>query len=222
MEEYHTRIFGSRIPSHIVSGDLHTNDGEIPLSSTQEEEDDYLGYYPDGNKRTLTDDQIAMFRHSEIYSILRERQLRKENQEAELDDDSEIVQPSAEVAPECPAALGIEKQAEQTPEAAPEEPEIISKDSRQDDARPGLMKSKRKRDPAKPDYGRDNPYTARRTARELDSSMSQDCVLDYGDEPSAAEPSIQAHLKDVKEKDNEEHSTPTKGQKIWWPVIQGT
>lgn len=35
------------------------------------EEDDGLGYYDDGVKRTLTDEQIAMFRHSEIESLLR-------------------------------------------------------------------------------------------------------------------------------------------------------
>lgn len=35
--------------------------------------DDGLGYYSDGVKRTLTDEQVAIFRHSEIQSILRER-----------------------------------------------------------------------------------------------------------------------------------------------------
>jgi len=43
-----------------------------------EEEDDGLGYYPDGVKRTLTDEEIAIFRHSEIEAILRERRLRRE------------------------------------------------------------------------------------------------------------------------------------------------
>jgi len=33
---------------------------------------DTLGYYDDGVKRTLTDDQVAMFRHSETQAILRE------------------------------------------------------------------------------------------------------------------------------------------------------
>lgn len=37
------------------------------------EEDDGLGYYEDGVKRTLTDAQIAIFRHSEIQTLLRER-----------------------------------------------------------------------------------------------------------------------------------------------------
>lgn len=38
-----------------------------------EEEDDGLGYYADGTKRTLTDEQIAIFRHSEIEALLRAR-----------------------------------------------------------------------------------------------------------------------------------------------------
>jgi hypothetical protein len=35
-----------------------------------------LGYYADGVKRTLTDEQIRIFRHSEIHALLRERQLK--------------------------------------------------------------------------------------------------------------------------------------------------
>ncbi|KAI9835736.1 MAG: hypothetical protein M1819_001914 [Sarea resinae] len=45
-------------------------------------EDDGLGYYPDGVKRTLTDQQIAMFRHSEIHALLRQRQRQRENQDS--------------------------------------------------------------------------------------------------------------------------------------------
>lgn len=40
----------------------------------EEKEEDSLGYYADGVKRTLTDEQIQIFRHSEIYSLLRARQ----------------------------------------------------------------------------------------------------------------------------------------------------
>ncbi|KFY01064.1 hypothetical protein V490_01103 [Pseudogymnoascus sp. VKM F-3557] len=38
-----------------------------------EEEDDNLGYYEDGVKRTLTDEQIAMFRRTEIETLVREK-----------------------------------------------------------------------------------------------------------------------------------------------------
>lgn len=37
----------------------------------EDEEDDGLEYYPDGVKRTLTDEQIAMFRHSELQALQR-------------------------------------------------------------------------------------------------------------------------------------------------------
>lgn len=40
-----------------------------------------LGYYEDGVRRTLTDEQIAMFRHSEIQRLLAERRRKKEAEE---------------------------------------------------------------------------------------------------------------------------------------------
>jgi hypothetical protein len=39
----------------------------------EDAEEDDLGYYEDGTKRTLTDEQIAIFRHSEIQALLRDR-----------------------------------------------------------------------------------------------------------------------------------------------------
>ena len=35
-----------------------------------------LGYYPDGVERTLTDEQVAIFRHTEVQELLRERRER--------------------------------------------------------------------------------------------------------------------------------------------------
>lgn len=40
--------------------------------------EDDMGYYEDGGKRTLTDEQIAIFRHSEIEAHLRERRYAQE------------------------------------------------------------------------------------------------------------------------------------------------
>ncbi|KAH6657818.1 hypothetical protein BKA67DRAFT_533007 [Truncatella angustata] len=39
-----------------------------------DEEEDELGYYPDGVKRTLTDEQVAIFRHSELETLRREEE----------------------------------------------------------------------------------------------------------------------------------------------------
>ncbi|KAK5124304.1 hypothetical protein LTR85_002007 [Meristemomyces frigidus] len=52
----------------------------VQSAQAAEEEED-LGCYEDGSKRTLTDDQIAMFRHSEIQELLRERRLEREEEE---------------------------------------------------------------------------------------------------------------------------------------------
>lgn len=61
----------------------HNNDAQHPDHGEEEyydqdyeegDEDDGLGYYADGVKRTLTDEQIAMFRHSEIHALHRARE----------------------------------------------------------------------------------------------------------------------------------------------------
>lgn len=54
------------------------------------EEEDDLGYYDDGVKRTLTDEQIAIFRHSEIRELERTKEKaskhpHSENSAEELD-----------------------------------------------------------------------------------------------------------------------------------------
>jgi hypothetical protein len=44
--------------------------GGAATQYSAEVEEDGLGYYPDGVKRTLTDEQIAMFRFSELQKLL--------------------------------------------------------------------------------------------------------------------------------------------------------
>ncbi|PVH83425.1 hypothetical protein DL98DRAFT_558899 [Cadophora sp. DSE1049] len=55
----------------------------------EEDIDDGLGYYEDGVKRTLTDEQIAIFRHSEIETLLRERRHAAEEKEHQKTYDAE-------------------------------------------------------------------------------------------------------------------------------------
>ncbi|KAK2758693.1 hypothetical protein FQN54_003383 [Arachnomyces sp. PD_36] len=59
--------------------------------------DDELGYYPDGVKRTLTDEQIKIFRHSEIQSLLRERRLEEQARLDEPDGDERNTSKEAEI-----------------------------------------------------------------------------------------------------------------------------
>jgi hypothetical protein len=47
--------------------------GPVEEEYREDAEEDDLGYYEDGTKRTLTDEQIAIFRHSEIQALLRDR-----------------------------------------------------------------------------------------------------------------------------------------------------
>ncbi|PSK42446.1 hypothetical protein B9Z65_4360 [Elsinoe australis] len=48
---------------------LFTSDGYT------EQDEDGLGWYPDGVKRTITDEQVAIFRHSEVFKVIREREI---------------------------------------------------------------------------------------------------------------------------------------------------
>ncbi|KAK4229508.1 hypothetical protein QBC38DRAFT_103954 [Podospora fimiseda] len=52
----------------------HTGEEEEYYEDEEEEEDDGLGYYPDGVKRTLTDEQVAIFRHSELEALRRAKE----------------------------------------------------------------------------------------------------------------------------------------------------
>ncbi|KAK0656550.1 hypothetical protein B0T16DRAFT_452108 [Cercophora newfieldiana] len=53
------------------------NEEDKYIEEEEEEEDDGLGYYHDGVKRTLTDEQIAIFRHSELEALRRSRESTK-------------------------------------------------------------------------------------------------------------------------------------------------
>lgn len=73
-----TKDFSTRFLSPITravdpDGELPSNDGEEVWEGYDEAEDydDGLGFYEDGVKRTLTDDQIEIFRHSEREALRR-------------------------------------------------------------------------------------------------------------------------------------------------------
>ncbi|KAF7131309.1 hypothetical protein CNMCM5793_004423 [Aspergillus hiratsukae] len=86
---------------------------DYTYSETVDEEfddDDGLGYYPDGVKRTLTDEQIRIFRHSEIHSLLRAKQLREE----------ELAEEASELTPMRQVAEAVTEGQESTPSAVPD------------------------------------------------------------------------------------------------------
>jgi hypothetical protein len=74
-----------------------------------------LGYYPDGAERTLTDEQIAMFRHSEIQRIIRERRQRRDNGES-------IEQAGAATSSHSPASAQADSPGTPADEGSPAKP----------------------------------------------------------------------------------------------------
>lgn len=95
LRDFHAKHFAQvPAPEHILHGV-----GDEPAEEFYEEEENALGYYDDGNPRTLTDEQIAMFRHSEIQAIIRKRRLERENgngSEEHEDDEGEIAESAAD------------------------------------------------------------------------------------------------------------------------------
>ena len=80
LHEFHAAHFpGQEVPK--IDG---ANDALDNVPNQEVEDSDHLGYYEDGVRRTLTDEQIRMFRHSEIQRLLLARRQisKREEQEA--------------------------------------------------------------------------------------------------------------------------------------------
>ena len=157
-----------------------------------------LGYYHDGTQRTLTDEQIAMFRHSEIYSIIRARQVRKENEDAEL---SEATQRTGEDDVfDMPAVSNVPSGAHGRP-MMHQEKQLTGGHKRQ-----------------KTNHFNDDAQS-RRSVRELDAAVADSEELDYGAEPQESlESSAPINEQSASSKPTEIRS---EGRKIWWPLIEG-
>jgi hypothetical protein len=116
---FHAAHFSSAVTNHFSEQFLGPVDEEY-----YEEEDDGLGYYDDGVKRTLTDEQIAIFRHSEIEALRRERRHAEEakedgespvsvpvfaKEEGEIDSETfvDVVIDEVAIPPAAPSALTL-------------------------------------------------------------------------------------------------------------------
>ena len=231
---FHARVFGATgAPAHLMPIEGSSSDNGI-LENAGGEDVDELGYYPDGVKRTLTDEQIAMFRHSEIYSILRERQVLEENRQADGYERSDSQLPDGEDVTR--AQMLSDKIAEAPPD----------QDTRNKGSKPvaetqrntnGLISkingsNKRKRHSGDSGDPQSQGHSFRRTARELDSLMEDDQILDYGDDPSRNLDSqnevsdrspmvsfVSAVVEPTSSGGSVIRSPAVEGKKIWWPVV---
>ena len=168
--------------------DTHSSNYAQHVAANSHDDDDDdgdLGYYPDGAKRTLTDEQIAMFRHSEIYSIIRARQVKRENdkfdeEEVEADrtsaakaEETFITRASAPVATKREDGILLNEEYGVTAGARD--------DAIDDRARPANSRLKRRklnRERNTEVRGEDVP--SRRVIRELDAAVEADePELDY-------------------------------------------
>ena len=179
-----------------------------------------------------------MFRHSEIYAILRERQVRKENREADEEDDvdmNQTINEHNEVIGEDEVYdppdrqrkwMNTERMIENNhdywkdpaniPWPSGEESittvdAVWSRDAKAHDrgSTPSSRGEKRKGKHAKADDEVNRGRKARGIVRELDASIADEQVLDYGDEGPSNTDSVEEVTKEP----------PPEGKKIWWPVI---
>lgn len=177
-----------------------SSDSDLDVYNVQgegvEDEDDGLGYYHDGVKRTLTDDQIAMFRHSEIYSIVRKRQVLKENLEAEanakLHESDTSPGPGANTISNNRQVIHDEND---DSEAVDDQEEYMRfMEAERKDMQVAHMSKKRKINSVRGSKWNSRAPTHRRIVRELDDAGTSNDVLDYGEEPIAASGTSKATL----------------------------
>ncbi|KAK4110468.1 hypothetical protein N656DRAFT_770149 [Canariomyces notabilis] len=78
-EAHFSKLATDHFNTHFLRPDFAAQEGPAYNGADDEEyydeeEDDGLGHYPDGVKRTLTDEQIAIFRHSELEALRRAKE----------------------------------------------------------------------------------------------------------------------------------------------------
>ncbi|MDI1488224.1 MAG: hypothetical protein OHK93_007498 [Ramalina farinacea] len=168
---FHHHAFGIAPPRNAL---LHfptspVNDTNIPhhaedTVANNDDEDD-LGFYQDGKKRTLTDEQVAMFRHSEIYGIVRARQVRRENEEY----DSE------------PVVSSTAGSSSRDSTRAKEEEINVNAGSRDDATRQAPSRNKRRKMNRQRNTQREGgDVPSRRVIREMDAAVEgEGCELEY-------------------------------------------
>lgn len=202
-----------------------------PVIGEHEADDDGLGYYEDGVKRTLTDEQIAMFRQSEIHALLRDRRLKAENNDTSVEVEEDAGK-SAPTLAEDADDLADEDEEEEYARFLEEERRQMERDA---------AANKRKRSTEDRSAIYEGKATHRRTARELDVNLETDDSLDYGEKdsrPAHSHLHRREHTQELYERRRVDYADDdtggrytkeaasshangarTGGKKIWWPVI---
>ncbi|KAI1618581.1 hypothetical protein EDD37DRAFT_273343 [Exophiala viscosa] len=81
LRQFHATHFPGQVTPEIDDDSGHVRDVTDSQDLPVPDVGDGLGSYEDGVKRTLTEEQVRMFRHSEIQRLLKERRIAKEKEE---------------------------------------------------------------------------------------------------------------------------------------------
>lgn len=170
LRDFYLRHFATH-PDSSDTTDVHSDSLKATDDADAAEEDD-LGYYPDGVKRTLTDDQIAMFRHSEIQALVRARRHRQEAGEPELTSSELQAQIAVDAEVDGDMSDG-KKTGGQKRKLGPGKPGGSKKNRRK-------QKKKKEEQRAEGSVKQEEISNQRRSAREQDVVKPVDMDLDYG------------------------------------------
>ena len=168
-------------------------DAETALGFDPLLEDDGLGYYEDGVKRTLTDEQIEMFRHSEIEQLTRDAKIEGQETTLRAEEELEPVSPASYGSSIEDGLLGLAQAESLAPPRQPVQRQPLQS-SFSDTSHASTGQGRRKREEEVPydqrhkrkweDYIEENDptegsLTHRRIVRELDEQREQRVDLDY-------------------------------------------
>ena len=147
---------------------------EAAYAPANDEEDD-LGYYSDGVKRTLTDKEIEIFRHSEIHTLLRQHEAAEEALESELDVDEA---PKKKQDPEklLSPLSALEDEVLLGDKDDEEEYARFLEQERKEFAEAAAKQRDKTRQSQNP---HDRTVSTRRRVREMDAVVDNDVALDY-------------------------------------------
>ena len=210
---FHSRVYGKPFTSSTRATVLdHLISGSCAFGRAEGDED-MLGHYEDGTKRTLTDEQIAMFRHTEIQTILQTQRQQRDSQRSgdETDSCSQQLE-KTDVGKDnahSTESIGCDEIIDEITDEEDDEEEyatFLKKERREME----LAAVERQKKSHHSDFDDSRKTSTRRKVRELDAVTGGDDVLDYDDEsPTTA--------------DFTSPETPVLvdriGKKIWWPEI---
>ena len=221
---FHARIYGRTFQAQDPVVGSSSTSSNLLGDRTGNTEDD-LGYYTDGVKRTLTDDQIAIFRHSEVQSLLREQRHSKEGKKSDFKD----VPLNKELENGISGVHKVEDDQDMGAECNAEDEDDEEEYARFLEAERKEMKliaSRQKRQGPNDQRPKSGKASTRRIVREMDAMTSKVNALEYSDEPDSQAKSSDAvgtrhcYMKPIGRSSSGRSNGSVSGRKIWWPVLQ--